>query len=192
MPFNEFFNLPPISHDHADGLRRFCPTSLAAKPTKPKDLYHDAINGCSIPGVRFIRKDNSREMLMYINGACLNSGTPQARAGYGVKWGPQVHSNLSSRLEGTGPETSNRAELRAAIVALRLRSWSGEAFDKVVLACNSEYVVMGISEWVPEWKNNGWQTPQQTPVENRDLWEGLQGARWSTVDGELISPGSSN
>ena len=124
-------------------------------------------------------------MLMYIDGACSNDGTPQARAGYGVKWGP--HRNHFSRLEGTGPETSNRAELRAAIVALGLRVWSGEGFDKVVLACDSEYVVKGISEWVPEWKSNGWQTSQQTQVENRDLWEALLAAlREQDDEGVLV------
>ena len=162
------FALPPIPHDRADGLRRFYPTS----PTiKPKDLYHNSVNACTVPGLRFIRKDNSREMLIFIDGACSNNGTPQARAGYGIKW--SARDNLSCRLEGNDPETSNRAELRAAIVALGLRIWDGEGFDKVVLACDSTYVVKGISEWVHKWKRNGWQTNRRTPVENRDLWEML-------------------
>ena len=168
MTINPLFRLPPIPHEHADGLRRFRPTSPTAKPN---DLYHDAMNACSLPGLRFIRNNNSREMLMYIDGACSNNGTPQARAGYGVKW--SARNNLSHRLEGNGPETSNRAELRAAIVALGLRVWNGEGFDKVILACDSEYVVKGISEWVSKWKRNGWRTAQRTPVENRDLWEDL-------------------
>lgn len=171
MNVNPLFRLPAIPHDRADGLRRFNPTPPAAKP---KDLYHDSINACSIPGLRYIRKDNSREMLIYIDGACSNNGTPQARAGYGVKWSPRNY--LSNRLEGNGPETSNRAELRAAIAALGLRVWNGEGFDQVILACDSEYVVKGISAWVPKWKGNGWRTAQRTPVENRDLWEMLLAA----------------
>lgn len=171
MVVNPLFDLPPIPHHRADDLRRFHPTPPTAKP---RDLYRDSVNGCSVPGLRFIRTDNSRAMLIFIDGACSNNGTPQARAGYGVKWG--AHSNLSSRLEGDGPETSNRAELRAAIVALGLRAWNGEGFDKVVLACDSEYVVKGISEWVPVWKGNGWRTARQTPVVNRDLWEMLLAA----------------
>lgn len=168
MVINPLFDLPPIPHDQADSLRRFHPTPPTAKP---KDLYHDSVNACSLPGLRFIRKNNSREMLIFIDGACSNNGTSQARAGYGAKWGSR--SYLSSRLEGDGPETSNRAELRAAIVALGLRVWNGEGFDKVVLACDSEYVVKGISAWVHGWKKNGWRTARGTPVENRDLWEML-------------------
>lgn len=160
------FGLDPIPHDQADDLRRFS--------VKPKDLYHDSMNACTVPGLRFIRKDDPQKMLIFIDGACSNNGTPEARAGYGVKWSARDH--LSSRLEGNGPETSNRAELRAAIVALGLRVWNGEGFKEVVLACDSTYVVKGISEWVPKWKRNGWRTDRRTPVENRDLWEMLLAA----------------
>ena len=159
------FNLPPIAHDQADLLRRFRPTPPTARP---KDLYHDAVNACSMPGLRYIHKNNSREMLIYIDGACSDNGKPQARAGYGIKW--SLRNHLACRLEGTGPETSNRAELRAAIAALGLRVWNGEGFDRVVLACDSEYVVKGISDWVHKWKGNGWRTSQGKPVENQDLW----------------------
>lgn len=50
-------------------------------------------------------------MLVYLGGACSNNGILQARAGYGLKWCSQY--SFSYRLEGTGPETFNRAELRA-------------------------------------------------------------------------------
>ena len=46
----------------------------------------------------------------------------------------------------------------------------------VVTACDSEYVVKGISEWVPKLKNNGRSTTRRTPVESRDLWEQLLAA----------------
>lgn len=171
MTFSPLFNLPPIPHDHGAQIRRFHPSPPTSEP---KDLYVEATHHGSPPSVRFIRKDNPREALIYIDGACSNNGTSHARAGFGVIWGPRHH--LSGRLEGQDPETSNRAELRAAIVALGLRAWNGEGFDKVVLACDSEYVVKGISEWVRNWQSNGWRTARGTPVENRDLWEMLLAA----------------
>lgn len=96
---------------------------------------------------------------------------PGATAGYGIKWSPQ--HTVSQRLEGDGPETSNRAELRAAIAALTLREWDGEGFDTVVLACDSEYVVLGLSERIQKWIERGWRTASGSPVMNRDLWEML-------------------
>lgn len=173
---NSFFHLPRIAHQQAANLRRYVPPFPGATPS---ELFHYAINSCTVPAYRFIRKTNQHEMLIYIDGSCLGNGTPNARAGYGVKWNKDYH--LSRRLEGTGPETSNRAELRAAIVALGLRIWNGEGFDKVVLACDSEYVVLGICERVQRWKQRGWITSAGTPVANKDLWELLL-AKLETLD----------
>lgn len=166
-PLSPYY-LPPIPHHVAAANRRFHPPVPTATP---QDLFEVKINRCSVPAPRYIRKSNPREMLIYIDGSCLGNGTAQARAGYGIKWSPI--NTLSDRLEGTGPETSNRAELRAAIVAVSLRAWNGEGFDTVVLACDSEYVVLGISEWIQNWIQRGWRTAAGSPVENRDLWEML-------------------
>ena len=162
------FNLPRIPHQRAATLRRYHPPVSGATPS---DLFHHAINGGSVPAPRIIRKTNKREMLMFIDGSCLGNGTPNARAGYGVKWSQDSH--LAHRLEGTEPETSNRAELRAAIVALGLRAWNGEGFDRVILACDSEYVVLGICDRVQRWKQRAWTTAAGIPVANKDLWESL-------------------
>lgn len=171
MTFGPLLQLPPIPQDLSGQSRRFYPSPPTARP---RDLYHDATHHGIPPSVRFIRKNNPREALIYIDGACSNNGTSHARAGFGVKWGP--HHHLSGRLEGEDPETSNRAELRAAVVALGLRAWNGEGFDRVILACDSEYVVKGVSEWVRDWQSNGWRSARGTPVENRDLWEMLLAA----------------
>jgi ribonuclease HI len=58
-----------------------------------------------------------------------------------------------------GPQTSNLAELRAVIAALRFRFWPGEGFRTFVVAADSEYVVEGATTW----------------ARNRDLWEALLG-----------------
>ena len=61
-------------------------------------------------------------------------------------------------------------------MALGLRRWQGEGFDKVILACDSECVVKGVSEWVRDWERNGWKTARRMEVEDRDLWELLLAA----------------
>ncbi|KAL9099545.1 MAG: hypothetical protein Q9187_009482, partial [Circinaria calcarea] len=81
------------------------------------------------------------------------------------------------RLELQGPsgdeytQTSNRAELRAVIAALKFRAWHGEGFSRLVIATDSDYIVSGITKWVHSWARNGWRTSQGTLVKNRDLWE---------------------
>ena len=87
----------------------------------------------------------------------------------------------SGRLEKKGPfgeesiQTSNRAELRAVIAALRFRHWPGEGFHAVVIATDSEYVVEGSTKWAKAWAQNSWRTVGGADVKNRDLWEVLLG-----------------
>jgi ribonuclease HI len=69
--------------------------------------------------------------------------------------------------------THNRAELRAAVLALGMRLWCGEGFTSVVLACDSEYIVKGACEWSNKWVKNGRKTSGGIAVKNRDLWEEL-------------------
>lgn len=111
-------------------------------------------------------------MLIFIDASCIGEGTSEARAGYGVLWGPG--GKLSVRMEGHGPQTLSEAELEAAIAALSIRMWSGEGFDSVVLASDSEYVMLGVSERIHDWIQAGWTTATGIPVMDRNLWELLQ------------------
>ena len=160
-----FPSLPPIEHDQADRQRRFHPPSPT---TTPNELFQLASNHWSVPEVRFVRKSNPREFLIFIDGCCLYEGTPEARAGYGVLWGPEC--KLSVRLEGYGPQTLNEAELEAAIAALSLRAWSGEGFNSMVLASDSENVMLGISERLHGWIQASWITATGR-IKDRNLWE---------------------
>ena len=60
----------------------------------------------------------------------------------------------------------------AAIAAL-------EALKKpstVELHTDSKYVHDGISQWINNWKRNGWKTADKKPVKNMDLWQRLDQA----------------
>jgi len=164
--------LPPIASDVADANRIFVPPDSTIKP---RELYTVQRNRCSLPGYRFVRSTNPAEMLMFVDGSCLDNGFPNARAGYGVVFAPlEWFSPISRRLEQDGnPQTSNRAELRAVLAALGLRFWAGEGFSRIVIACDSQYVVKGISEYIFEWRRNGWMTTSGTQVANQDLWRKL-------------------
>lgn len=72
-------------------------------------------------------------------------------------------------------QSSNRAELRAVIGALRFRDWAGEGFRTVVIATDSEYTAEGCTKWIKTWIKKGWKTSTWADVKNRDLWEMLLG-----------------
>lgn len=65
--------------------------------------------------------------------------------------------------------TNNRMELLAAITALE----SLKRPCEVTLTTDSQYLVKGMTEWIPGWIRNGWKNSKKEDVLNRDLWERL-------------------
>lgn len=86
--------------------------------------------------------------------------------------------------------TNNRMELMAAIHALE----SLKRPCRVRLTTDSQYVQKGITEWMANWKRNGWKTAANKPVKNADLWRRLDAAisgheiRWEWVRGHSGHP----
>jgi len=84
---------------------------------------------------------------------------------------------------GVDETTNNRMELTAAIQALNtLRRPC-----RVELYTDSQYLRLGITEWLPNWKQRNWRTANKKPVKNEDLWRELEHAvarhqvRWHWV-----------
>ena len=93
---------------------------------------------------------------------------------------------------GESETTNNRMELTAAIEALNaLRKPS-----QVTLHTDSKYVMDGIREWLPNWKQRNWKTAARKPVKNKDLWQALDAAtmpheiKWVWVKGHAGNPGN--
>lgn len=103
----------------------------------------------------------------FTDGAC--SGNP-GPGGWGVilRYGGHERE-LSGHEDRT---TNNRMELMAAIAAL-------EALKrgcKVRLVSDSQYVVLGATQWLAQWKRRGWRTAGRGAVKNVDLWQRLERA----------------
>lgn len=62
--------------------------------------------------------------------------------------------------------TNNEMELISAIVALQ----SLKVPCSVNLYSDSQYLVQGMTEWMPGWLSNGWRTSTRKPVANQALW----------------------
>ncbi|KAI1132414.1 ribonuclease H-like protein [Nemania abortiva] len=141
---------------------------------------------------RYTCRDDPRKLLILTDGACLNNGQPNPKAGWAFVFGPGSGNGpamASRRLENEGPfgdpgiQTSNRAELRAVIAALRFRAWDGEGFKTIVIATDSEYVTLGSTTWAKTWIEKGWRKGDNTEVKNKDLWEMLLGEveKWHSM-----------
>ncbi|EMD86688.1 hypothetical protein COCC4DRAFT_82768 [Bipolaris maydis ATCC 48331] len=122
--------------------------------------------------------------IIFIDGACTNNGKPAAKAGVGVAYGNDDSSQMSKPITntvGSFPLRSNqRVELYAAKSGLEFFS---EAHDKDpksdtkawIIATDSEYVIKGMTEWLPRWKRNDWRTTQGSKPANSDLFLALDG-----------------
>lgn len=124
---------------------------------------------------------------IYSDGAC--KGNP----GVGG-WGALLVSG-EHRKELVGGErltTNNRMELTAVIEALQ----SLKRSSRVCIHTDSQYVLKGITEWLPNWKRRGWRTSGNTPVKNVDLWQRLDElvsqhqVDWLWVKGHNGHPGN--
>jgi len=88
--------------------------------------------------------------------------------------------------------TNNIQELKAAIAALT----HIPAGSTVTLRTDSQYVVKGVTEWLPGWKRRGWKTAGGDDVKNQDLWKHLDGLlpkhklTWKWVKGHSGDPGN--
>ena len=70
--------------------------------------------------------------------------------------------------------TNNQGELRAVLELLR--ATAGVAGEKLVIECDSRYVIDSVTKWMPGWKRKGWRKSDGGPVLNRDLLEGIDEA----------------
>jgi ribonuclease HI len=57
-------------------------------------------------------------------------------------------------------------ELQAAIEALKAL----KSPCTVELYTDSQYLRQGITQWIHNWKRNGWKTADRKPVKNQTLW----------------------
>jgi ribonuclease HI len=101
---------------------------------------------------------------IYTDGACKGNPGP---GGWGVLL--KAGGTEKELFGGEAGTTNNRMEMMAVIRAL-------EALKRpcqVTLYLDSQYVLKGITEWLPGWKSRGWRTASKQPVKNVDLWQAL-------------------
>ena len=101
---------------------------------------------------------------IYTDGACR--GNP----GVGG-WGAILkYENQIKEIKGFSKETTNNImELTAVIESLKQLNRSCD----IIITTDSNYVKNGITEWIHNWKKNGWKTANKKKVKNKELWTEL-------------------
>ena len=103
-------------------------------------------------------------IIIYTDGSCI--GNP----GNGGWAAIIIKDEKKTEIKGSKRNTTNnQMELLAPIKALK-KIPKG---SKVQIFTDSKYVKSGITEWIHNWKKNGWKTANKQPVKNKELWEEL-------------------
>ena len=131
--------------------------------------------------------DELKYIEIFTDGAC--KGNP----GVGG-WGAiLIYKDHKKEICGSSVDTTNNImELTAVIKALDTLKEPCH----VVLTTDSNYVKDGITDWIKNWKLNGWKTSNKQPVKNQDLWRQLDTLsakhviEWKWVKGHSGHPGN--
>ena len=101
---------------------------------------------------------------IYTDGSCL------INPGNGGWAAIIINDGKKNQIKGSKKNTTNnQMELLAPIQALK-KIPKG---SNVQIFTDSKYVKSGITEWIHNWKKNGWKTANREPVKNKELWEEL-------------------
>ena len=98
---------------------------------------------------------------IYTDGSCLEN------PGNGG-WAAIINDNGNiKKIHGSEKKTTNnRMELMAPINALK----NMKSEEEINIYTDSQYVKLGITEWINTWVKNNWQTSKKEEVKNKDLW----------------------
>jgi ribonuclease HI len=124
---------------------------------------------------------------IYTDGACRGNPGPGGWAALLTFQGRE--REISGADSST---TNNRMELLAVINALRAL----KRRTRARVYTDSQYVRLGITQWLQGWKARGWRTAGRRPVKNQDLWELLDQLAadhdldWHWVRGHSGVPGN--
>ena len=98
---------------------------------------------------------------IFTDGACKGNPGPGG-------WGAILrYGTTEKEIYGASKNTTNNImELTAVIESLKNLKKPCE----LIITTDSKYVKNGITEWIHNWKKNGWRTTAKKEVKNKELW----------------------
>ena len=106
---------------------------------------------------------------LFTDGAC--SGNP-GPGGWGLILRHPSTGRQKEMSGGAASTTNNQMELQAVISGLNALTKP----SRVEVVTDSKYVAQGCTEWMPNWKRNGWKRKvgkSFKPVKNVEYWQQL-------------------
>jgi ribonuclease HI len=122
---------------------------------------------------------------IYTDGSCLEN---PGKGG----WAAIINDDGDIKKVSGGEKntTNNRMELMAPINALKGINPNKE----IEIYTDSQYVKLGITQWINTWLKNNWKTSKKEDVKNKDLWLELNNlnnsldVKWNWVKAHAGNP----
>jgi len=104
---------------------------------------------------------DNKKVEIFTDGACKGNPGPGG-------WGALLrYGDKEKEINGYDPSTTNNImELTAVIEAIK----QIKKPSAINITTDSTYVKNGITDWIHNWKNNGWKTAARKNVKNKELW----------------------
>ena len=98
---------------------------------------------------------------IYTDGSCLKN---PGKGG----WAAIINvNNVIKEISGSVKDTTNnKMELMAPIKAIQ----EVKEQQPIEIYTDSQYVKLGITDWIHKWIKNNWQTSKKESVKNKELW----------------------
>src|SRR5262245_37942572 len=97
-------------------------------------------------------------IIVSTDGSCLRN------PGGAIGWAWVDHAG-GAESGGAASGTNQIAELRAVLEAVQAHPGS----DPLLIESDSLYAIKCASEWLPNWRNNGWRTSSGSAVKNVEI-----------------------
>jgi ribonuclease HI len=98
---------------------------------------------------------------VYTDGACINNGKKNAKAGIGIFFGLGDKRNVSERI--TGKQTNNAAELEAIIRVFQILDKEIKKGDEYVIMTDSEYAIKCMGSYGYKLALKHWKSDKPIP-----------------------------
>ena len=127
-------------------------------------------------------KDFSDIVYIYSDGACAVHSTKNGGYAFVVVYNDEIIYENFQYFENT---TNSEMEVNGLYNAL-LYCKNNFTDEKVIIRCDSDYVVKGYNEWSNGWRKKNWKNSKGVPVKYMDIWKEIDSLRFDNVKVEWV------
>lgn len=109
------------------------------------------------------------EVVAWTDGSGINNGKPYSRGGIGAYFGEDSSSNIAQPLLPDEPQTNNRGEMKAILLALRVRQNDLRAGRPLRIVTDSAYSIGCFGATGRKCRARGWRNSKKRDAPNVDL-----------------------